>query len=425
MKITGVISLTAIVVLFRWPAGAQIYETNNDVVEIFAGSGTAGDLNGQGTLAMFNNPSQVVADTSSNLFVLDSYNSLVRKITPDGTVSTFVGGGSGSLPGYGTSISLGISYGASASIFFGSMTIDHQNTIWISCQVPIHGLFTGGMLSIGSDGYVEFLAYSVMSQNSGICVDSGKNLYFSTYSGNQVYRLSASGSLTLFAGSGSNGSTDANGIYASFNSPSTLAADAAGNIYIWDSGNHKIRRIDQSQNVTTIAGNGSPTDADGTGLNAQFNSISSMCVDDWGDVIMACSSSVRKMTATTNVVTIAGSFTQSSYANGAGALARFNGAYGVCLSEGMVFVADQNNQRIRFISFNPQPQPVTGGNLAINTYAGVTITGLVGRTYQIQSSPNMTNWTTQATLLLTASPYLWIDQNPVNRNKFYRAFLVP
>jgi hypothetical protein len=131
------------------------------------------------------------------------------------------------------------------------------------------------------------------------------------------------------------------------------------------------------------------------------------------------------MTATTNVVTIAGSFTQSSYANGAGALARFNGAYGVCLSEGMVFVADQNNQRIRFISFNPQPQPVTGGNLAINTYAGVTITGLVGRTYQIQSSPNMTNWTTQATLLLTASPYLWIDQNPVNRNKFYRAFLVP
>jgi len=177
--------------------------------------------------------------------------------------------------------------------------------------------------------------------------------------------------------------------------------------------------------VTTIAGNGSSTDADGTGLNAQFSGISEMCADDWGNVIMACSSSIRKMTAATNVVTMAGSFSQTSYANGAGALARFNGAYGVCLSEGMVFVADQNNQRIRVISFNPQPQPVTGGNLAINTYAGVTIAGLVGRTYQIQSSVNMTNWTTRATLLLNSSPCLWFDQNPVIGNKFYRAFLLP
>ncbi len=363
---------------------------------------------------MFHNPSQVVADTSSNLFVLDSGNSLIRKITPDGTVSTFVGGGNGSLPGYGMSISIGGNY--------GSMAIDHQNTIWISYQSPN---FPVGVLRIGSDGYVEFLAFSGWSQNSGICVDSGNNIYYSTYSGNQVYRLSASGSLTLFAGSGSSGSTDANGIYASFNYPSTLAADAAGNIYVWDSGNYKIRRIDQSQNVTTIAGNGASGNADGPGLSAQFSGISAMCVDDWGNVIMACGSTIRKLTAATNVVTIAGSFSQSSYANGAGALARFNGASGVSLSQGMVFVADQNNQRIRVISFNPQPQAVTGANLGMNTYAGVTVAGLIGRTYQIQSSPNMTNWTTRATLLLNSSPYLWFDQNPVSGSKFYRAFLLP
>ena len=308
MKITGVISFAAIVVLSCSPAGAQIYDTNNDVVQIFAGSGTAGNLNGQGTLAMFNNPSQVVADTSSNLFILDNANYLVRKITPDGTVSTFVGGGSGGLPGYGT---------------FGAMSIDHQNTIWISYY---YGSTGGGMFRIGTNGYVEFLAYSGVSQYSAICVDSANNIYFSTGSGNQVYRLSTSGSLTLFAGSGSSGSTDANGNYASFNFNfnCALAADAAGNIYVWDSGNHKVRRIDQSQNVTTIAGNGLSTDADGIGLNAEFNWIGSMCVDDWGNVIMACWSSIRKMTAATNVVTMAGSFSQSSYANGAGALARFN-----------------------------------------------------------------------------------------------------
>ena len=414
MKTTRIISLAAIVVLSRWPAGAQIYDTNNDVVEILAGSGAGGFLNGQGTQAMFNNPSAVVPDASSNLFVLDNSNALIRKITPGGTVSTFVGGGNGSLPGYGTSVSL-------SGYSFGAMAIDNENTIWISCRA--YG--PGGVLRIGSDGYVEFLAYGGLSQNSGVCADSGDNIYFSTYTGNQVYRLSATGSLTLFAGSGSGGSTDANGIYASFDFPTTLAADAAGNIYVWDSGNHKIRRIDQGQDVTTIAGNGGSTDADGTGFNAQFNSISAMCVDDWGNVIMACGSTIRKMTPATNVVTMAGSFSQSSYANGAGALARFYGASGVCLAQGMVFVADQSNQRIRFISFYPQPQPVTGASLAIKDYAGVTIAGSVGRTYQIQSSSNMTNWTTRATLLLNSSPYLWFDRNPVSGNEFYRAWLLP
>jgi hypothetical protein len=264
-----------------------------------------------------------------------------------------------------------------------------------------------------------------MSFNSGLCVDSGNNVYYSTYTGNQIYRISADGVLTLFAGSGSAVSSDGNGIYASFYRPSALAADAAGNIYVWDGGSYLVRRIDQSKNVTTIAGNGFSTDADGSGLNASFNSISSMCVDELGNVIMACGSCIRKMSAATNVVTMAGSFSQSSYANGAGALARFNGASGVCLSQGTMFVADSGNERIRQISFNPQPLLVTPPNLGIASYAGLTIDGLVGRTYQIQTSPNMTNWTARTTLLLTSSPYLWIDQNPVSGNKFYRALLLP
>jgi len=419
MKITGAVSLAAIVVLSRWPAGAQIYDTNNDYVEIVAGSGTAGFLNGQGTQAMFNNPSGVVADTSSNLFVMDNNDALIRKITPDGTVSTFAGGGTGSLPGYGTSVALYTCPNPGFSTLFGRMAIDYENTIWVAVSCNQAGS-SPGLLRIGSDGYVEFLAYASIN---GLCVDSGNNLYYST--GNQIYRLAAIGTLTLFAGNGTAGATDGNGIYAFFNGPGALAADEAGNIYVWDSGNHKIRRIDQSQNVTTIAGNGSNSDVDGPGVTASFSSISAMCADNFGNVIMACGSSIRKMTATTNVVTMAGSFSQNSYANGAGAMARFNGASGVWSFQGKVFVADQSNQRIRVISLNPQPQPVTGANLAINTYAGVTITGLVGRTYQIQSSPNMTNWTTRATLLLNSSPYLWFDQDPVSGSKFYRAFLLP
>jgi len=131
------------------------------------------------------------------------------------------------------------------------------------------------------------------------------------------------------------------------------------------------------------------------------------------------------MDASSNVITIAGSFTQTGYTNGAGNLSRFNDASGVCVSQGAIFVADTGNQRIRQISYNPQPQVVTGANLGIGTFAGVTITGVVGRTYQIQSSPDMAAWTARATVLLTSSPYLWIDQNPASGNKFYRALLLP
>jgi hypothetical protein len=416
MKTSFLPRLAWLLLAICWHADAQIYDTNDDVAEVFAGSGTVGSLNAQGTLAMFSTPSQVVADTSNNLYVVDTGNYLIRKITTDGTVSTFVGGGSGGLPGYGTSVSL-------SSINFGSMAIDSNNNIWISCNDPYGP--GSGLLSIASNGYTEFLAYTGMSANSGVCVDSGNNIYYSTYSGGQIYRISSEGGLTLFAGSGSSASTDGNGIYASFYNPTTLAADAAKNIYVWDSGTDLMRRIDQSQNVATIAGNGFATDADGAGLNAQFRNINSMCVDDLGNVIMACGSSIRKMSAATNVATMAGSFSQNSYANGAGALARFNGASGVCLSQGMVFVADSGNQRIRQISFNPQPVLVSPPNLGIASYAGLTIAGLVGRTYQIQTSPDMTNWTIRATLLLTSSPYFWIDQNSESGSKFYRALLLP
>jgi hypothetical protein len=131
------------------------------------------------------------------------------------------------------------------------------------------------------------------------------------------------------------------------------------------------------------------------------------------------------MTPATNVLTLAGSFTQSGYTNGTGNVALFNLAGGVCFSQGSIFVADTDNQRIRQITFNPQAQPVSGASLGIAAYAGLTITGTVGRTYQIQTSADMNSWSTIATLLLNSSPYLWIDQNALIRNKFYRALLLP
>jgi hypothetical protein len=131
------------------------------------------------------------------------------------------------------------------------------------------------------------------------------------------------------------------------------------------------------------------------------------------------------MDAQTDVTTLAGSFYQGGYNNGPGNIALFNSANGGCLSQGIVFVADGGNNRIRNITFNAQSQPVAPANLQLNAYPGVKITGSIGRTYEIQSSPDMTTWNSVATVLLNASPYLWIDQNPIAGNKFYRAVMLP
>jgi hypothetical protein len=235
--------------------------------------------------------------------------------------------------------------------------------------------------------------------------------------------------LEVFAGSGNSGAIDGNGVFTSFTTPTALATDAADNIYVWDSGNYKVRRINQNEDVVTITG-GSSTSADGQ--NPSFNAVSSMCVDGLGNLILACGASIRKMSVTTNAVTLAGSFTQTGYTNGAGKLARFNGASGVCASGGTIYVADTSNQRIRSITNNPTTQPVSPASLQLktyavfqNTYAILQIRGTVGQTYQIQSSPDLTTWTTQATLLLNPNPYLWIDPNTVSGNTFYRAVTLP
>ena len=126
-------------------------------------------------------------------------------------------------------------------------------------------------------------------------------------------------------------------------------------------------------------------------------------------------------------MTLAGTFYQYSqaFANGPGNVARFYNAWGGCVSRGTIFVADAGNNRIRSISINATAQVVPPANLQLQTYPGLQITGTVGRSYQIQTSSNLSNWTNVTTLLLRTSPYLWIDQNPVAGNKYYRAILLP
>jgi hypothetical protein len=378
MKTKTILTVIALAATFAWQAQAQNYDTNNVVVQTFAGSGFAGYVDGVGQQTMFNNPLAIVSDSASNLFVLDVGNFCIRKITPDGSVSTFAGRGGVQPPGNGTNVTLGLTYNS-------SMAIDHSDALWILVEDNANNLH---LLRIRSDGYVTKTNIGWLADNgpNGICVDSQDNVYYST-SANKIFRYRIDSGIEVFAGSGNSGSADGNGIFTSFNRPTALAIDAADNIYIWDSENHLIRRINQNRDVVTIAGKvGITWDADGSGAGATFGPVAAMTVDNSGNLILACSlfsnsgrASIRKMTAASNVVTLAGSFTQSGYTNGTGNLARFMWPSGVCVSQGMISVADTGNQQIRNITLNPSPQPVLPANLQLSTFAGLQIIGTVGR----------------------------------------------
>jgi len=91
----------------------------------------------------------------------------------------------------------------------------------------------------------------------------------------------------------------------------------------------------------------------------------------------------------------------------------------------MIFVADANDHRIRRITFNATNQPVDGANLSLIMFPGLEINGIVGRTYRIESSTNLSYWKTEGTVLLTSNPFEWIDRIGATQRKFYRAFLLP
>lgn len=406
-------------------ASAQVYETNNVLVQPFVGSGFYGHFDGQGIFTMFNYPSAVVADSTSNLLVLDTANYRIRRVTPAGNVSTFVGGGPTSPPGYGTNVSLG-------NYTLSGMAIDRSNTLWIVTS------YNSYLLKIAPDGLVLPIYLPGVSSLNGICADSKNNLYLTDISANRIYRYQTNGSLEVFAGSGNPGAIDGNWIFTSFRNPTHLAADAADNIYVWDSGNNLIRRVNQNRDVITVAGNSSSTFIpvqDGVGTNAVIQNVGGLTVDGGGNLLFSSvgwggfpgqsGASIRKISPTANVTTIAGNFITSGYANGIGSNALFQEVQGLCLLNNEIYVADSANRRIRRITMDQTPTVAVPASLELKTYPGVKITGTIGRTYRIESSTNTSNWSVEADLQLTTSPQLWIDPAAVNGSKYYRAILLP
>ena len=197
---------------------------------------------------------------------------------------------------------------------------------------------------------------SRLNRPLGICVDAGDNIYISDSVNNKVKRLSPSGRCQTLAGGGPAAGGDAvndNGLLAKFDLPSGICVDKAGVVYVCDTVNNKIKKILPSGKVVVLAGAGDGLAgmANGNGNAAKFNNPSGICVESNGTLYVADTGNyrIRKIDPSGNVTTLAG-FSNGS-ADGVGNLARFGSCFDICVdNSGTIFVLDWGNNTIRRVT---------------------------------------------------------------------------
>ncbi|HEY4299889.1 MAG TPA: immunoglobulin domain-containing protein [Candidatus Didemnitutus sp.] len=312
-----------------------IADNGNSTVRRLAGDGTVSTIAGvpgmegniDGTLgnARFNGPTDIVRDSHGNLFVADFY--AVRKIAPDGTVSTFAGwplviNGNEFVPLFDGTSNIAIdstdhvyvagflglanfglaSFAPDATEFVYStptnfwpwgVAIDNSDRPYVSVIVPsssngeIDWLDASGNPTLVSDGEPDGPKFA---GSTGITFGPDGTLYVAD-SGNDLIRLVATdGTATSLAGAlGDPGLLDGNGAAAQFQGPSDVAVDAAGNAFVADSGNNAIRRVTPAGDVTTVAGlyPASAGAIDGLGSDARFHMPTGLAVGPMGEVYVA------------------------------------------------------------------------------------------------------------------------------------------
>jgi streptogramin lyase len=324
---------------------------NRGVTTTIAGNGTTTFANGTGTNATFNNPIGLSLDLDGNIYVGDQVNHRIRKITPVGVVTTLAGSGTGTFAD-GT--------GASASFNNPCITaVDSSGHVYVADQsnhrirkiTPAGVVSTlAGQTSTGSANGTGAAASFFFP--FGVAVDSLGHVYVADTFNNLIRKITPAGVVTTLAGSTSGSWVDGVGINARFSGPFGISVDSAGNVYVGDGVNQRIRKITPDGVVTTLAGNGGTTFADGTGTNATFNNPRAVSVDSAGNVYVGdiTNHRIRRITPSGVVTTLAGNG-GTTFADGTGTNATFNEPYGVAVDlGGSVYVADMNNKRIRKIS---------------------------------------------------------------------------
>lgn len=333
--------------------GASVYEFSTLGGSIAA----SGNADGVGTAARFNAPASVAVDRSGNVFVADTQNFAVRKIAPDGTVTTFA------------------AYIDPAAqtrfVVPKSVAVDRAGNVYVMDYGAVRKVTPAGVVTTlagsssasgsadGTGSAARFGYYATLT------CDDGGTVYVADTANSTIRKVTPDGVVTTIAGSaGRRFALDGTGANAGFLDPTGIVADAAGNLYVTDSPYaDTIRKITPAGVVTTFAGlDGHSGKADGVGGAARFLAPSGIAIDRAGTLyVIDGRGCIRRVTPDGAVTFFAGSVDEIGYLNGPATAARFNSPTGLAVdAAGNVYVADQANHAIR------QVQP--GGG--VTTLAG-------------------------------------------------------
>lgn len=345
---------------------------NQPVVSTFAGSGMMGSVDATGIAAWFNYPTVVTLDHFNNLIVVDRSNHKIRKISPEGSVSTIAGTGA-----------IGTADGPALSATFrypDGAVVDSQGNIFITDQSnhKIRKIDANGIVStFAGSGVAGFLDGTGTTAKfyypAGMAIDASDNLYIADYSNHRIRKITPSGVVTTFAGLATAGTADGNTSVARFNGPTGVGVDPSGNVFVADYGNHKIRKISTSGEVSTVAGTGIAGATDGSSATASFNHPAIVAVDANNNLFITDEGNhkIRKINAAGEVTTLAGTGIVGANDSVADA-ATFKGPTGICVdASGTVYIADYGNHKIRkIITYGYTISPNLPDGLTLNSVTG-------------------------------------------------------
>jgi len=276
--------------------GHRVRKIAGGQVTTLAGSDSTGIINGNGAAARFRDPYRIAVDPAGNCYVIDQVDPRIRKVTPNGDVTTYAGM---NAPGF-------------------------------------------------ADGPAASAQFLINAE--GLASDEAGNIYLGDTFNQRVRAVSRAAEVSTAAGDGTEGLRNGNKGAAEFRYPSAVTCDKQNNIYVVDQGNLVIRKITPGGVVSTFAGSGKRGTADGDALTAQFDQPLDLVADARGNIYIIDSQRIRKVTPKGKVTTVAGSV--EGYEDGEGADAKFRAPFGLGIdAAGNLFVADANNNRIRKITF--------------------------------------------------------------------------
>lgn len=321
--------------------------TGSNTITI-AGTGGADFINGNGTSAAFAFPAGVAVDNSGNIFVADQDNHVIRRITPLGDVSTFCGSGvQGFVDGNANTARFDnpkdLAFDGSGNLLVADLS---NNRIR---RIAPDGTVTT-LAGSGAAGFVNGNGTSAVFRfPAGIAVDGNDNVFVADQDNHVIRQITPSGDVSTFAGSGIEGFADGAAGVARFDDPKDLAFDNSGNLYVADFQNNRIRKISPSGDVSTLAGSGAAGFINGNGTSAVFNFPAGVAVDAFGNVCVADQDNhvIRLIAPNGDVTTFAGSGVEG-FADGDAATARFDDPKDLTFDNaGNLYVADFENNRIR------------------------------------------------------------------------------